>query len=527
MSVIFDQSLASSPSTLLRAALEGVGQPLESGRTASFRELEVHCMRVALGSPADALRLAQRGLQALYGAAKFERGGASVPLGDACDAVSDNASVPQGRAAFGTQTIDGEAKFVPPSCAGLEAEASAIVARGAAEDGLVDIARKLERSPEWTDLRADSFVVLGGLARVGLTRELLRRGATVYVVDLVADHSRKQHQSRWAELIECARRSCGKLLLPERSGCIGADLIADLPEIAVWCARARAGTVVNLVRCDDSRAFFYAEAAADALIEYVSRVVPETALAHLCEPFEVYAVPESSQSWAQMRYAERAWWHEALRVASVGSWCAPNEAERVDEKAMTGAGGVHGSAIRSAKHWGRDTRSGDVLPRFLLLDCEFSGGTRSSSRAWHSATKLVQRWRATVGRQIGTYVQLSDKCTHRVSANVLPLARGPVLPRFGLVPMDDTTQARWAALLLVRDMRDVESPANPTLRLDNPQLLFAHSTALHGGAWRCAFRLDSVTGLSLALAVIRAYLGPTISAALVAAVLVRIARSPR
>ena len=56
--------------------------------------------------------------------------------------------------------------------------------------------------------------------------------------------------------------------------------------------------------------------------------------------------------------------------------------------------------------------------------------------------------------------------------------------------LQETSGAVMFALLL-HDLRNSSSKANPSFKLDHPLQLFMHQS-FHGGIWRCAFTVDSV-----------------------------------
>lgn len=110
-----------------------------------------------------------------------------------------------------------------------------------------------------------------------------------------------------------------------------------------------------------------------------------------------------------------------------------------------------------------------------------------------------------------------------VSSNVAPSTKTPsvtqnrnfarayeMLPAFKPyeVPVAETSNAAMTALLL-HDLNDPLHPDSPQ-KLANPQELFMQR-AFHGGAWRCAWTLDSVGALAVLLFymqhfVLRAYM---------------------
>jgi hypothetical protein len=66
--------------------------------------------------------------------------------------------------------------------------------------------------------------------------------------------------------------------------------------------------------------------------------------------------------------------------------------------------------------------------------------------------------------------------------------------------------------LLIHDLSDTKSSANPAVKLDNPYQLFEHNS-FHGGVWRCAFKLDSIGEVAVIYYLIDNY-GPVLASVL-------------
>ena len=58
-------------------------------------------------------------------------------------------------------------------------------------------------------------------------------------------------------------------------------------------------------------------------------------------------------------------------------------------------------------------------------------------------------------------------------------------------PLRRETSNAVMMALLVADLRDEDSHANPKKALTNPYELFKHNS-FHGGVWRCGYRLDTI-----------------------------------
>jgi len=114
----------------------------------------------------------------------------------------------------------------------------------------------------------------------------------------------------------------------------------------------------------------------------------------------------------------------------------------------------------------------------------------------YALAKRLQHWRAVVARE-------DQKCI--VSSNVAPSTSTlsviqnktfawayegmPYFRPFEIFA-PETSNAVMTALLFY-DMKDPKSAANPQNDLSNPNMLFA-DTSFNGGAWRCAYELDSI-----------------------------------
>jgi hypothetical protein len=114
----------------------------------------------------------------------------------------------------------------------------------------------------------------------------------------------------------------------------------------------------------------------------------------------------------------------------------------------------------------------------------------------YALAKRLQHWRAIIARS-------KDSCI--VSSNIAP-ATSTVsvvhnrtfawayegMPYFKPYEIfaPDTSNAVMSAILL-SDLSDPESPANPKFSLKNPNELFKYRS-FNGGAWRCAYQVDSI-----------------------------------
>lgn len=114
----------------------------------------------------------------------------------------------------------------------------------------------------------------------------------------------------------------------------------------------------------------------------------------------------------------------------------------------------------------------------------------------YALAKRMQHWRAVVAREeyqcrVSSNIAPSTATASVVSNRLFAMAYGGM--RF-FKPMEvfqqETSNAVMGALLLA-DVRDPATPANPSLPVKNPLQLFSHGS-FHGGVWRMAYTVDSI-----------------------------------
>ena len=103
---------------------------------------------------------------------------------------------------------------------------------GVVEPSCADAVRTVADHPEWLALPDRTVAVLGAGAEMGPLTALLRWGARVAAVDL-------PRPALWQRVLDTGRRGAGTLLVPvsgdgDPAGDAGADLIAEVPEVADW-----------------------------------------------------------------------------------------------------------------------------------------------------------------------------------------------------------------------------------------------------------------------------------------------------
>ncbi|KAL1507710.1 hypothetical protein AB1Y20_007323 [Prymnesium parvum] len=351
------------------------------------------------------------------------------------------------------------------------------VRRGVVELSCAAAIGQVAQTPAWLDLSDRYFVLLGASAAMGPLSVLLSLGANVIAVDL--DQPRL-----WRRLIAQAQASCGTLTFPlapgaqqhtlshdELCAAAGCNLCTHLPELRHWLLQLHPHQPL----CVGGYAYVPGEyfprvaLAMDVLIEALSEQ-RAAAVAFLCTPTDCHLIPAAAHAAAEEARRRAPWWQLAAAWASGGRLCAPNARAPV----ATAAGG-------------------------RLYVCDALVIAQGPN---YALAKRLQHWRAVLAHASGCLV----------SSNIAPSTRTasvtqnrhfahaydalPAFPPYE-VPHPETSNAVMAALLL----HDLHTPHPP---LASPLLLFARG-AFHGGAWRCAWRFDSIGALAVALYYWRTY----------------------
>ena len=283
---------------------------------------------------------------------------------------------------------------------------------------------------------------------------LLRWGATVAAVDLPTP-------AIWERVLADRARS-------RRAGCscpvapgtedAGVDLLAEVPEAADWLAGLDGRLVVGNYLYADGGTHVRVSLAADALASRVTAARPDTALAFLATPTDVFAVP--ARRWRRTGRTPRApdsegarrplRWVQAVGCCTASTWPGPTRA----------------SPTASCPSRDRTTRwpSGS------------SGGGRPSPDG--TGAGLVER-RAVDPDPIGGQEPRAGGGVRR---------RAPVRRR-GVRAGD---VERLMAALLVHDL-STERPTHAHPWQDEAY------AAVHGGIWRAPYEPRSALGLAALL----------------------------
>ncbi|MCB0919187.1 MAG: hypothetical protein KDC39_11540 [Actinobacteria bacterium] len=334
-------------------------------------------------------------------------------------------------------------------------------------DSLID-------QPQWLDLSGVNVILLGAGAELSPLRQLLQWGATVYAIDIPSP-------STWQRILKAVEGTAGTLHVPipassaestnsdETAAVAGIDLIAAAPSAARWLSTVPSGPTVlanygYADGADNARLSVACDAIAAALMK--ERGTKDFTLAYLATPTDAFQVPSdvvaaAREKWSHKRVARLT----RLPLKPVNLYQPNYQYTVLDDQ-------------------DREVGIADCLieqqgPNYVLA-------------------KRLQHWRGIVAREQGFRVSLNvapATRTKSVTKNRVLAAAYDGAGLFGVKVFDpDTTRALMAGIL-VRDLRDERSSANPSRELTHPSELISDAAA-HGGLWRVGYDPRSVLSVA-------------------------------
>jgi hypothetical protein len=329
---------------------------------------------------------------------------------------------------------------------------------GAMEPSAADLIREVMTHPEWLRLDGRTVVVLGAGAEMGPLPSLLRWGARVAALDL-------PRADVWSRVMPMARKGAGTMLAPGPDAAAappGIDLLTGIASAAAWIARLDGPLVLGNYVYADGITNLRLAAAVDCLTTHLQDSRPDTALAFLATPTDVFVVPGEAVEYALDAYDRRS---------------------------------------RGAKLVGRPLRTlsgGRLLRRPYARDVE-PGINDSLVRQQgpnYALAKRLQRWRAATARDAGTPVSMNvapPTRTRSVVKNRALAAAYAGAHRFAVEVFEPATASTLMAGLLVADLHGAAGPPREFPWQDEA---FA---AVHGGLWRSPYEPRSALGLAAML----------------------------
>lgn len=435
-------------------------------------------VELGVRSPADALTISRDGLASLHRRFRFAGDGEECGLAEAfasADGKLLHTAVVEGRGSrlAGELSVPYHGSRLRGGA--LHRQLDDWVTRGIVEPSFAEAIRLVVANPDWLDLAGTTVAVVGAGAEMGPLRSLCRWGATVAPVDLPS-------APLWERVLGAVRDGCGRAYVPVRepgveedalASVAGADLLTEAPEVAAWLGGGLDGPLVlgNYVYADGATNVRVSMAVDAVTVELLGQR-NDVALAFLCTPTDVFAVPTEAVEESRRRYdmgGVGAGLRHPVRLVSGRRLLLPH----------------YPSTVPAPD--GREVGVADCLvlqqgPNYALA-------------------KRLQRWRASVARDEGTLVSANvapPTRTRSVLKNrVLAAAYAGSRP-FGLEVFEPSTSNTLMAALLVHDLRNATALGNPATSLPDPLELFRDG-ACHGGLWRSAYLPRSVLGIAAVL----------------------------
>lgn len=430
-------------------------------------------------SPEDALKVANAGLNKAYTSFQFvsKDGKTTTSFASAMSATND--------AKFCTGFVKGE--LAPPKDKKLEiaykgkkisgeelkAQVKKWVEYGTIEPSAGEAIVRASDNPDWIgkDLENKYFVLLGAGSAMGPFEVLMQLGANVVAIDL-------DRPGIWKKLIERARNSSGSITFPmtkEQKSCAndddvyaasGCNLFTETPLIRDWLVDLQPGKqfVVGNYAYLNGALHVQVSLAMDAICRDLCERRTGTCLAYLCTPTDLHLIPKEAHDAALANYREYAKRPFCMLMRMLGG-------KRFLRKNV------------------RDPVEGEGGPFYYVNGISVAQGPN------YALAKRMQHWRAIIARSKGNLVS-SNVAPSTSTASVVQnrtfawAYEGMPYFRPYEIPTPDTSKTVMIAILL-NDLNDPGSVANPKRKLANPNQLFAYGS-FHGGVWRCAYEIDSI-----------------------------------
>lgn len=335
----------------------------------------------------------------------------------------------------------------------LEKQLNRWTAEGIITQGVAMAVREVVANPEWLRLEGETIAVLGAGSEMGPTRALQRWGATVAAIDL----PRKNIQE---EILKRANKGAGKTIIPVRNNDEsdhGVDILHELGELADWLRNLPGRVTLGNYTYADGATHVRVAMAGDALANDLLAARPESGLAFLATPTDVFVVDETEVKMANSHYQASLLaktLRTPLRVMSGGRLLQRNYPPNANP-------GICDSMV---------TQQG---PNYALA-------------------KRIHRWRATTARDQGALVSMNvapATRTHSVVKNRALAAAYAGAHRFGVEVFDPSTSSVLMAALLVHDLKSNPKPQDVPWRDEAIR-------AVHGGLWTSAYSPASALGLA-------------------------------
>lgn len=442
----------------------------------------------AASTPQAAIVISRAGLASTHRRFTFTRNGEDLTLGQAMETPPENGAIEsvtvRGRASR-------EEEFSIPYQgrrifgADLRRQIDKWVSTGIAEPSFGQALHLVMDNPDWLDLQDTNIAILGAGAEMAPTRSLLRWGAKIHALDL-------PRPEIWQRLIEITRGTPGSLRIPISPGDVGEtpfttggnihseddsiiasvagiDLLNQPAAIAQWINQIEGRFVLGNYTYADGAVHALLSVSADAVFTQLAKTRRDITLAFLATPTDVFMVPMECVNASRARWNDRGLAGALQSPLRIFGQFEPNYPTTYFTDDGTELGLSDSLVLQQG-------------PNYLLA-------------------KRIQRWRALVARHEGFSVSLNLAPATRTQSVVKNRALAAAYAgagRFGVEVFEPATSTALMAAMLVHDLRNPLSTANPSTPLKNPMDLFVVG-ANHGGLWRAAYAPRSVLGIAAVL----------------------------
>ncbi|CAD7969094.1 unnamed protein product [Amoebophrya sp. A25] len=452
-------------------------------------------VELACKSEENALSIAQDGLAFMHKTMVFERDGAEVSVTDAM--AGGNKKFMDSKI-FHTGVVKGTG--ILPKGNGLQVPYKGGVLSGAplvsqietwVRRGVIELSTgqaliNVVQNESWSDLTDQTVVLVGAGSAMGPFPLLMAMGCNVVALDL-------PRKGIWDRLISIAKDSPGTITFPmsrastkesEFAELAGCDLLAQTPEIRNWLLDVRPGErlLVGAYAYLDGPLFVRVSVAMDAIIESLMtlRKGPKIAIAYLCTPTDAHVSSAAAHAQASNEARKAPMWQK-LYGAIAGMACPKRRLASNSRKPVVADDGT--------EYFVTDATVVEQGPNYILA-------------------KRLQHWRAVFARSQGHLVSTNiapATATASVVSNKLFALAYEGQPYFTPIEVfEGPTSNAVMAALLVNDLRNPLSVANPDRKLRNPMELFSENS-FHGGAWRCAYKYNAIGLPSIAAGLVGKY----------------------
>lgn len=419
-------------------------------------------VEAALLSPDQAHSIARAGLESISGSMRFIRDGVESGLAEVIHAAPiqqlHTVVVAAGTEPIAELAVPFEGKQLRG--ADLAQQLQDWVRSGSMEPSAAAAIGEVAAHPQWLSLPGRTVAVLGATSEMGPLRLLLQWGVQVAAVDL-------PRPQVWHEIL--SRPRAGQLLVPSRDPAppsteqsAGADLMHDPAAVAQWLESLPGDLVIGNYVYADGVDNLRLSASVDALAVRILASRPQTALAFLATPTDVFAVPSEVVEFSTEAYERQSLlrtMRPLARLASGGRLLRRNYAAGADP-------GINDSVVAQQG------------PNYILA-------------------KRIHRWRATEAASNGQLVSMNvapPTRTRSVLKNRALAAAYSGAHRFGVEVFDPSTSAVLMAALLVHDLCANAAPATVPWQQEA-------RNAIHGGLWRGPYAPRSALGIAVVLGV--------------------------